>query len=52
MQDEKEQIMSVISDKTKENRQLKDEIRKMVDVIAANNNALSKVGFHFRITTT
>ena len=41
--DEKEQMLNVISDKTKENRQLKDELHKMVDVIAAEKNALSKV---------
>ena len=41
--DEKEQMLNVISDKTKENRHLKDELHKMVDVIAAEKNALSKV---------
>ena len=41
---EREQILAVISEKTKENRQLKDENRRMVDVTAANENALSKVG--------
>ena len=37
-------MLNVISDKTKENRQLKDELHKMVDVIAAKKNALTKVG--------
>lgn len=40
---EKEQILSVISEKTRENRKLKDDIHKMMDVIAAEKNALAKV---------
>lgn len=40
---EKDQILSVISEKTKENRKLKDESHKMMNVVAEARAALSKV---------
>ena len=48
LMEEKEQMMNVISDKTKENRRLKDEVHSMVDVIAAGKNALAKVSFQIK----
>lgn len=40
---EKDQILSVISEKTKENRKLKDDIHKMHGVVAESKAALEKV---------
>lgn len=41
--DERDQILAVISQKTKENRQLKDENQKLLDAVSAGQNALAKV---------
>ncbi|CAK8680212.1 unnamed protein product [Clavelina lepadiformis] len=41
--EEKEQMLNVLSEKSRENRQLKEEVQKMMDVVTTGKNALSKL---------
>ncbi|XP_044291888.1 thyroid receptor-interacting protein 11 isoform X2 [Varanus komodoensis] len=40
---EREQVLAVLSEKTKENSQLKTDYHKMIDIVAANEAALKKL---------